>query len=322
MAAVDLTRPAALGLAGLVGLALLPGCTSSPAPGGAAARACRPDSAAPAALARPADALGEPRLIPATPGSISVTATSILDPVPGGKPDQGCRWVGIGLHLHDYESAPASVDLFAASLLVTASGGGYRESSSSPEGRDGIDQVDLVAGDGRRGTLIFQVPAGEPLRYLTVASGALLVDLTAPPTTMPAEPYRPGTWPPLGIAQPVLRLADERLDVTPLRVMDPTPATAGVRAGYRAYAVQLRTQVTGSKPWPLHPENMVTFVDSTGRQWYPGFVTTSAAPPFDPFTNQPGQEQTAWVTAEIPGQAKLVAMMVTSYPGMTWPWRL
>jgi hypothetical protein len=322
MAAVDLKRPVAY--LSLIVLATLAGC-SGHAQGGSASRACEPDVAPSAVPSRPPvpARLGEPRQIPATPGTMSATVTSVIDPVVGGKPNEGCRWVGIGMWLRADGPAPTSLDLFATSLLVTRSAGAYKPTDSGTEGRDGIDQTDLIAGDERRGTLIFQVPAREPLRYLTVGSGALVLDLGGPPTAVPVPSYRPGNWPPLGTTHEVVRLAGEGLSVTPLRVLDPTPATAGVRAGYRAFSVQLRVRVTGTGPWPLNPEIMVAFVDSTGRQWYPGFVTTtSAAPPFDPLRSQPGQEQTAWVTAEIPGQARPVALMLSPYSGVVYAWRL
>jgi hypothetical protein len=303
-------------------LAALAACGSHPA-GDSAPSGCRPDVAPSAVPSRQpaAAALGEAREVPATPGTASLAVTAVADPVPGGRPDPGCRWVGIGVRLRATGPAATSVDLFATGLLVTASGGGYQPSASGTEGRDGIDQTDLVAGDERRGTLIFEVPQAERLGYLTVG-GALRVDLGGPPTALPALPYRPGNWPAFGTTQEAVRLAGERLAVTPLRVLDSTPATEGVRAGYRAFAVRLRIRVTGTKPWPLNPEHMVVFVDSTGRQWFPGFVTAPAAPPFDPLRDAPGQEQTAWVTAEIPGSARIVAMMLSPYAGVVSAWRI
>jgi len=112
------------------------------------------------------------------------------------------------------------------------------------------------------------------------------------------------------------------LQVTPQQVMDPTPASDGVPAGYRAYSVKLRLRVTGTNPWPLNPEHMVALVDGTGRQWYTGLVTTASAPPFEVLRDQPGQEQTAWVTAAVPGDARIVALMMSPYPGMVWAWKL
>jgi hypothetical protein len=93
--------------------------------------------------------------------------------------------------------------------------------------------------------------------------------------------------------------------------------SGGVAAGRRAYSVELRIEVVGTRPWPLNPEHMVVFLDDQGRQWFPGFVTTTAAPPFAKLDADPGRHQTAWVTAEIPAGARIVGMSLSPYP--RWP---
>ena len=319
MTAVHPRRPALLALAVL--LALTGGCASK---GRQRSQPWQCQSDGTAATAYPAapTALGVARDVAALPGVLSLAATSVTDPLTGGDPGAGCRFVGVGVRLRNTGTVPGSIDFYQTAFAVSASGARYRPSGKGVEGRDGVDQTDLIGGDERRGTLVFQVPTGEQLRYLAVSGTALVVDLTSPASPVPVEPYRPGGWPRPGTRQTLDRLAGEKLDVTPLRVLDPTPATGGVRRGYRAYSVQLRLRVTGTSPWPLNPEHMVALVDSTARQWFTGFVTTSAAPPFETLRDQPGQEQTAWVTAEIPGDARIVALMLSPYPGSVWAWRL
>jgi hypothetical protein len=80
--------------------------------------------------------------------------------------------------------------------------------------------------------------------------------------------------------------------------------------------------VTGSQPWPLNPDHMAVIVDDTGIQWFTGFAVSAETPGFDPPHDQPGAEQTAWVAFEIPRAARAVALMLSSYPGRIWPWRL
>ncbi|MFF5290330.1 hypothetical protein [Paractinoplanes globisporus] len=259
--------------------------------------------------------------MPSQGGTVTATVTSVRDPLPIGRPDPGCRLVGLGFRLQAGGSA-AGVDLFSRMRVVAESGDAYEPHPESVEGRDGIESTDLMPGDERRGTVVFQVPATQRLRYFSVGGNALTTDLTAPGPPVSLPPYRPGDWPRLGTTQQALRQAGERLDVTPQRVMDPAPASGGVAAGRRAYSVQLSLRVAGTRPWPLNPEHMVVFLDSEGRQWFPGFVTTTAAPGFENLRTDPGQRQTAWVTAEIPKDARIVAMSLSPYAGIVYAWRL
>jgi hypothetical protein len=202
-------------------------------------------------------------------------------------------------------------------------GDGYQPTAEGPNGRNGIQQADLLPGDQRRGMLLFAVPVGARLRSFTIEGGALRVDLpVAASDRAPVPEYQPGSWPRLGSPQRLVRLHGEALNLTPLAVLDPTPATGGVRPGFRAYSVRLRVVIGGTQPWPLNPEHLVVLVDSTGQQWFPGFVTARTIGAFDPFRDQPGQQQTAWVTWEIPLQAAIVALQASSYPGEVWAWRL
>ena len=309
-------RLAAPGLA--VAVTVLAGCTGHAA---ADPADCRPDTTAPTAAPAPPDPLGAEKPIPSKGGVVTAAVTSVRDPLPIGRPDPGCRLVGLGFRMRA-GSAPGSVDLFSQMKVVTAAGGAYELDPESVEGRDGIESTDLMPGDERRGTFVFQVPATQRLRYFSIGGNALITDLAAPGSPASLPPYRPGAWPPLGSTQEAVRLAGERLAVTPQRVLDPTPASDGVAAGRRAYSVQLSLHVTGTKPWPLNPEHLVVFLDSQGRQWFPGFVTTSAAPPFENLQSEPGRRQTAWVTAEIPADARIVAMSLSPYPGVVYAWRL
>lgn len=259
------------------------------------------------------------KAVPGQGGTAGAQVTAVIDPLVGGPVAAGCRLVGFAVIL-SAGGAAVTVDLFSTMKLVTASGDAYQPDPEQIEGRDGIDNTDLMPEDQRRGTEVFQVPARAKLRYFTI--GDLITDASAPAGPLKVPAYIPGRWAKLGTTQSADRLAGEHLAVTPLRVMDPTPATAGVRAGRRAYSVQLRLKNTGTKTWPLNPEHMVVFIDGDGRQWIPGFVTTTAAPPFDPLRVEPGREQTAWVTAEIPGDATIVAMCLSPYPGIVDGWRI
>jgi len=315
MAAMALRRLAA----SLVVATLLAACAAHDSPETPAG--CRADGRAPAATPRKPDPLGTARPIPGTGGPADAQVTEVLDPLPIGRAAPGCRLVGFGVILLARTSA-VTVDLFSKMRLVTAGGDVYEPYPGQVEGRDGIDNTDLMPEDQRRGTEVFQVPARAKLRYFAIGTDDLITDASAPAGPLKIPAYIPGRWAKLGTTQTADRLAGERLAVTPLSVMDPTPATAGVAAGRRAYSVRLRLKSTGTKAWPVNPENMVVFIDDGGRQWIPGFVTTTAAPPFDPLRGEPGREQTAWVTAEIPGDARIVAMCLSPYPGIVDAWRL
>ncbi len=262
------------------------------------------------------------RPVPTTTGQVSAAVTGVHDPVRGGTssagPSQGCRWIGVDLRL-TAGADPANVDLAHTASVESADGAAYRPSALGPTGRNGIGDVDLVSGDERRGTLIFEVPVTARMRYLAIGP-SLRVDLTGAPAPLP--PYAPGNWPGPGTPQTVDRLSGEKIEITPLRVHENAPPDRALRDGYRLYAVQLRMRVTGSQPWPLNPDHMAAVVDDTGTQWLTAFATSPETPGFDPLQDQPGAEQTAWVAFEIPRTARPVALMLSSYPGRVWPWRL
>lgn len=220
---------------------------------------------------------------------------------------------------------PHKPDPVGTAKAVAGSGGPVDAQVTSfadplPEGRDALDNAELMPDDERRGQEVFEVPAGAELSWFAI--DGLVTDASKPagPVKLPA--YQPGNWPRIGTTQVADRLPGERLRVTPLKVMDPTPATAGVKPGRRAYSVQFRLQSVGTKAWPFSPEITTTFIDSRGRNWIPGFVTTTAAPPFDPLHGEPGgRPQTGWVTGEIPGDATIVAMVFSPYSGVVYAWR-
>jgi hypothetical protein len=316
MAGMVLRRAAA---AGLVVAMLLAGCAGHAKPV-AAPSGCRAGGSASARPPRTPDAVGTSKPVPGNGGPVDAEVTSFVDPLPEGTPDPGCRLVSFGFELIARSSA-VSVDLFSKIRLVTAAGDAYQPYPGQIEGRDALDNADLMPGDQRRGQEVFEVPTGRKLSYFTV--GSLVVDASKPagPIKMPA--YLPGDWPKLGTTQLADRLPGEKLSVTPLKVMDPTPATAGVRPGRRAYSMQLRLRNVGTKTWPLNPEIATTFIDSHGRNWIPGFVTTTAAPPFKQLHGAPGTPpQTGWVTAELPDDVTIVAMVFSPYPGTVYAWRI
>jgi hypothetical protein len=268
-------------------------------------------------------------------GTMTAAVTGVEDPVPGGKPRKGCRWVGIDVQLRDPGTTAASVDLDRLAFLISDTGTVYGQIAQGPSGRDGVSQADLVGGDERRGTLIYQVPARVKIRYFAVAqdkvadngrlhNASMVLDLTK--TSSPGPPlvaYRPGDWPGVGTTQRLSRPTGEQLDATPTRVMDPVVGGKGVRAGYRLYSVQLRVQAVGAKPWQVNPDNMATLIDDSGRQWYTTFATTpGTVPEFDNFNAAPSATNTGWVTFEIPDAAHAVGLMLSSYYARTWAWRL
>ncbi|MEV6851443.1 hypothetical protein [Actinoplanes sp. NPDC051411] len=308
-------RPAA---AGLVVAMLLAGCaghTGPPPPAG-----CPPDGTAPTAAPRPPEPVGTTRPVLGGGGLVDAQVTEVLDPLPEGTPDTGCRLVSFGLRLLAHSSV-VTVDLFSKMRLVTANGDFYQPYVEETEGRDDLDNAELMPGDERRGRVNFEVPAAVELSYFAIDS--LVADASKPAGPVRPPPYRPGNWPGLGATQVADRLPGERLEVTPLKIMDPTPAGAGVKAGRRAYSVQLRLRSVGTRTWPFNPEITTTFIDSRGRNWIPGFVTTTAAPPFDPLHGEPGgKAQTGWVTGEIPGDARIVAVIFSPYTGVVYAWRV
>jgi hypothetical protein len=307
-----------LAAAGLVVVTLVAGCASRDevrAPSG-----CTPDGTASSAPPRTPDPIGMTKAVPGSGGPVDAQVTSFADPLTEGTPGTGCRLVSFGYRLLAHSSA-VTVDLFSKMKLVTKDGNLYQPYPQEVEGRDSLDNADLMPGDERRGQEVFEVPARAKLSYFAV--GDLLLDASEPagPIKMPA--YLPGRWPALGTTQVADRLPGERLKVTPLKVMDPTPATAGVKPGRRAYSIEMRLQSAGTRTWPFNPEITTTFIDSRGRNWIPGFVTTTAAPPFDPLHGEPGAKpQTAWVTGEIPADATIVAMIFAPYPGTVYAWRV
>jgi hypothetical protein len=329
----------------------LSGCTagSSAKPAGPACAADRVPAVSPSG--QPV-AWGVPRSVPTTTGQVSAAVTGVHDPVAlppaSSLVSKGCRWIGVDLWLTAGPD-PANADLSHTASVVSADGAAYRPSPLGPTGRNGIGNLDLVGGDNRRGTLIFEVPATARIRYLAIGP-SLRVDLAGPAPTggpgapdvsagpaptggpgapdvsagtpAPLPPYAPGNWPGPGTPQTVDRLSGEKIEITPLRVHEDAPPDRTLRDGYRLYAVQLRMRVTGSQPWPLNPDHLATIVDDTGAQWLTAFATSTETPGFDPLQDQPGAEQTAWVAFEIPRTARPVALMLSSYPGRIWPWRL
>jgi len=311
---------------GLTCLALASGCSSPSTPVAQPPVGCRPVDSLITAPPASTSALGSEHAIPTRAGQISASVTKIVDPAPGGPASPGCRIVEIDLRLRSGATTADTVDLFNLALVVGASGHAYTQyPGTEPRigGRNGLDLTGLVGNTERRGPMHFQLPVDDQPRYFLVKDSSLAIDLTGPVAAVPVEAYRPGRWPKLGTRQVVKRLPGEQIDVTPLRVMDPVATTDGVGPRSRAVAVQLRIKVTGTKPWSLNPENLVGMMDDSGQKWLPGFVTTSAVPQFDPFHTAPGQQTVAWVVAEVPlTSSRPVALMLSSYPGQVWAWRL